>query len=249
MGLVLNLPYYCQQICLSFSFLVAVGNIFSSILQTPQNVLRMNPFVPAFVCFPSGTTWRPVRRPRTAVSIHHRCSDVSNIARRVTMQTPQPPSSSPFSADAKPTVSSPKGFALQEALKHSFAELKVDDSLFQVGGAYAISDPADNIVYMGYTKNIAVKLAFHERLQPQSCASFRVYVPPVPPELMSPDMLENVLEYWVRENGELPRGNTVDKALWENDSPVDRKVLLASILALFLISSIIKQAMYFSTRY
>lgn len=165
------------------------------------------------------------------------------------MQTQEPSSSSQYPADISAPVSSTKGFSLLEAQKHSFAELKVDDSFFQVGGAYAISDPADRVMYMGYSKNIAAKLAFHERLQPQSCASFRVYIPLVPPELMSPDLLENVLEYWVRENGELPRGNTVDRALWENDNPVSRKVLLASIFALFLISSIIKQVMYFSTRY
>lgn len=141
------------------------------------------------------------------------------------------------------------GFALRDAQIHSFADLNTDETPFQIGGAYAISDTSGNIMYMGYSKNIAAKLAFHARLQPQSCASFRFYAPPVPPELMSPDMLENVLEYWVQEVGGLPKGNTVDRALWEQENPVDRKVLFATVFAIFLFTSIVKQFLYFTTRY
>ncbi|MEM9275865.1 MAG: NB-ARC domain-containing protein, partial [Cyanobacteria bacterium P01_F01_bin.143] len=52
---------------------------------------------------------------------------------------------------------------------------------------------------------------------------------------------ENVLEYWVGEIGNVPKGNTIDRALWEQQNPTDRKVLFAFIFILFLISSIIKQ--------
>lgn len=146
-------------------------------------------------------------------------------------------------------ITSTKGFALRDAVVYDFVDLAQSHSRFEVPGAYAICDALGELHYMGYSKNVATKLMFHQKLVPSKCASFRLYVPPVPPELISPEMLENVLEYWVRENGSVPRGNNVDRALWENAKSADRKVLLASIFMLFLISSILKQVMYFSTRY
>lgn len=146
-------------------------------------------------------------------------------------------------------ISSSTGFALSDTQINAFADLPERQETFARGGAYAIRDAAGQICYMGYSKNIAAKLEFHERLVPEKCASFQVYVPPVPQELISPEMLENVLEYWVRESGAVPAGNTVDRALWEQENPVDRKVLLGSMFFLFLISSIVKQVLYYTTRY
>lgn len=157
-----------------------------------------------------------------------------------------------FDANIEPSqvdITSTNGFALQDAVEFRFADLSATESRFQRGGAYAIRDVEGEVLYMGYSKNIATKLQLHERLMPEKCVSFQVYVPPVPPELISPEMLENVLEYWVRENGDIPRGNTVDRALWESENSVDRKVLLGSIFALFLITSIVKQVAYFAFRY
>lgn len=171
-------------------------------------------------------------------------------------ESPNAPSSgeSEYLSDFRPEppmsdLTTSRGFALEEAKTHTFEAFNLDQSAFQTGGAYAISDASDTVMYMGYTKNIATKLSFHQRLQPQSCKTFRVYVPPVPPELMSPEMLESVLEYWVRENGSVPRGNTIDRALWEQEKPIDRQVLLGAIFVLFLLSSIIKQVLFFTTRY
>lgn len=141
------------------------------------------------------------------------------------------------------------GFALRDANQHTFGDFQIDETPFQCAGAYAISDLTDQVVYMGYSKNVALKLSFHSRLQPQHCSTFRVYTPPVPPELISPDMLENVLEYWIREIGDVPRGNSVDRAIWEQETPIDRKVLFASIFFIFLASSIMKQVLYFTTSY
>lgn len=144
---------------------------------------------------------------------------------------------------------SARGFALRDAPLLDFQTLPLRGEDFQRGGAYAIRDVDGHICYMGYSKNVAAKLRFHAQLVPHRCASFQVYLPSLPPELISPDMLESVLEYWVRENGAVPRGNTVDRHLWEQRDPVDRKVLFGSIFALFLISSIVKQVLYFTTRY
>lgn len=146
-------------------------------------------------------------------------------------------------------LSSSQGFALADAKEHAFSVLSADASSFERGGAYAIFNTSGEVVYMGYTKNLSSKLQFHSQLQPQNCVSFRVYIPPVPPELQSPDMFESVLEYWVREIGHVPRGNTTDRAVWENANPVDKQVLYIAIFLLFLVSTIFKQVLYFTTRY
>lgn len=144
---------------------------------------------------------------------------------------------------------SQRGFALQDAPKILFTDLDMNSEPLATGGAYAIRDDTEEIMYMGYSKNVASKLSFHAKLLPDKCSSFQVYIPPVPPELISAEMLENVLEYWVRETGSLPKGNTVDRELWEQQDTKTRQVLLASMFAIFLISSIFKQVMYFTTRY
>lgn len=227
----------------------------------PQHLIRhfilaMAPHLachsPAFLpASPSPLCHNLLRRPRTSRSSAIRPRFAAARRRHPAMQSsPSDPSSSGLS-DAFPSVdlTSSRGFALVDAPVHTFADLAIDSTPFETGGAYAISDAAGVVQYMGYSKNMASKLDFHARLRPKSCVSFRIYAPPVPPELISPDLLESVLEYWVREVGDVPRGNSVDRALWEQERPLDRKVLLASIFSLFLISSIFKQIMFFSTRY
>lgn len=235
-------------------------------------------FIPAFLPPSSSFCPQPLRRRplichQSRTSFHTRLSQRNPCLHRPIFTTTVSSSSSPSSTppetpsteysknefatrDMGGDISSskstpPSGFALSDATICSFQSFNDDETPFQVGGAYAIFDSSDTIVYMGYTKNVATKLSFHQSLQPKSCISFKVYVPSVPPELMSPDMLENVLEYWVREIGTVPKGNSVDRLLWEQDAKksTDRKVLFASILALFLISSIIKQVFYFTTPY
>lgn len=221
-------------------------------------MFMINPPGQAFITVPCILTSQFSRRPGTH-SCRHRglCFQIrSKRALHATMQAKRP-DDEPTNSNLKPMelnekmekMASSSGFALRDAREYTFSDFAIDETPFQSGGAYAISDPKGQVVYMGYSRNVAAKLAFHARLQPQSCSSFRMYVPPVPPELISPDMLENVLEYWVREIGDVPRGNTVDRALWEQENPINRKVLFTAIFSLFLVSSIVKQVFYFATRY
>lgn len=152
-------------------------------------------------------------------------------------------------APRTPASISPKGFALRDATTYPFTAR----ATFSFPGAYAIRNETGQLCYIGYTKNLSAKLAFHEHLVPDECHAFQLYVPPT--QLVSPEMLENVLEYWVRENGGVPRGNATDRQIWEkNDQKEqkdrkDRKVLLISIFVLFLASSILNQVLYYSTSY
>lgn len=214
---------------------------------------------PAFITSPTFGARHLTRRPRPTTCDCTRLSHTSSrsipaqIRRPTVICTLQDDTQSNLNRtpnfDIPDDITSTKGFALREAAVYPFQLIDYAAEKFACSGAYAIRDTAGQIAYMGYSKNIASKLIFHARLMPQQCVSFQVYVPPASAELVSPEMLENVLEFWLRENGSIPKGNTVDRALWEQENPVDRKVLLATIFALFIFSSILKQWTYFTTRY
>lgn len=140
------------------------------------------------------------------------------------------------------------GFALADAQIRLFVELQTDAVRWDAPGAYAIRDKGGTLQYIGYSKNVGKKLEFHAELLPHLCNSFQTYIPKAPVEEITPDMLEGVLEYWVRENGFVPVGNTRDRGLWEGTAP-SRQVLLGAIFALFFFSSLLKQVLYFTTSY
>jgi hypothetical protein len=122
-------------------------------------------------------------------------------------------------------------------------------------GAYAVRNADGALAYLGYSRNVATMLRFHEeRVGAEQAASCQVYAPEDLP--VGPDLLEAVLEYWVRENdGLVPDGNLTDRALWEgsgkNAAPgtpeahsQQQKVLTRTIFAFFLVSSILKFLQY-----
>lgn len=191
----------------------------------------------------------PSRRPFSS-RLRPRSARIASVPRaQLSPDSPQQDQQQQLQPITPNNISSPAGFSLRDVPSFNFQELSTNSESLAITGVYAIRGPDRSIMYMGYSKNVAAKLQFHQTLQPQNCVSFHVYVPPLPPELISPDLLESVLEYWVRETGTVPRGNTVDRALWENPNPIPRKVLLASIFLLFFISSLFKQGMFFATRY
>ncbi|KAJ8903918.1 hypothetical protein NDN08_000449 [Rhodosorus marinus] len=82
-------------------------------------------------------------------------------------------------------------------------------------GAYAVFDGADELRYVGYSRNVFAKLRLHAVLQPQACVSFRTYFPDADHDV-SPQDLENVLDMWIVQNGKIPSGNTTERELWES---------------------------------
>jgi hypothetical protein len=122
-------------------------------------------------------------------------------------------------------------------------------------GAYAVRNSDGGLAYLGYSRNVATMLRFHEeRVGAEKAASCQVYAPEDLP--VGPDLLEAVLEYWVRENdGVVPDGNLANRALWEgsgkNAAPgtpeahsQQQKVLTRTIFAFFLVSSVLKFMQY-----
>lgn len=143
------------------------------------------------------------------------------------------------------------GFALSDASSTSFAELSGDFSTFARPGAYAIRDEFGELQYVGYAKDVGRRLEIHEQnVPPSQCVTFQTYLPDLPRADISPDLLEGVLEYWVGENGAMPKGNTVERAVWEGgEAAPDRKVLYAAVFFLFFAHSLVKQFLYHATWY
>ncbi|KAK4532114.1 hypothetical protein CCYA_CCYA10G2971 [Cyanidiococcus yangmingshanensis] len=84
-------------------------------------------------------------------------------------------------------------------------------------GAYAVFDEERVLQYVGYTKNVLVKLQLHRKLQPSLCRYFKVFFPAPGTIRVEPDSLEAVLCDWIKENGRVPNGNYQPEC-WEDIS-------------------------------
>jgi hypothetical protein len=122
-------------------------------------------------------------------------------------------------------------------------------------GAYAVRDSDGKLAYLGYSRSVSSMIRFHEgRVGSGRAATCQYYAPEDRP--VGPDLLEAVLEYWVRENGGVvPAGNLADRTLWEGTgreaapgSPQAQeerqKVLTRMIFAFFAFSSVVKFVQY-----
>jgi hypothetical protein len=116
-------------------------------------------------------------------------------------------------------------------------------------GAYAVRGPDGALAYVGYSRDVRARLAFHAAAVGDAAAACQVYAPE-DARKVSADMLEAVLEYWVGENGGVPEGNLGARAMWEGraagveDAARQQEVLVRSVLTFILFSSALKTAQY-----
>ncbi|EME31525.1 hypothetical protein Gasu2_44250 [Galdieria sulphuraria] len=80
-------------------------------------------------------------------------------------------------------------------------------------GCYALYNDDHLLCYVGYTKNLQKKIAFHAKLQPNQCKFFKAYVVDNPK--VSASFLEKILDSWLLEYGSVPPGNSSERHLWE----------------------------------
>lgn len=78
-------------------------------------------------------------------------------------------------------------------------------------GVYAIFDQANQLQYVGYSRDVGTSLKQHLVRQPQQCYWVKVQTIDRP----SRTVLEEIRNAWIRENGRLPSGNDQEQALWE----------------------------------
>lgn len=84
-------------------------------------------------------------------------------------------------------------------------------------GIYAILDGAEQLQYVGYSRDVGLSLRQHLVRQPQACHSVKVQAVERP----SRALLEGLRDAWIAENGGVPAGNGTDLALWTQ--PIDAK--------------------------
>lgn len=155
------------------------------------------------VGFVSLTAPLPLRQGRLCLTPRRR---PSHVARRRT----QP--AALFGRKAR----RPQGFALNDAPEYEFEDLQTLKSTLNKPGAYAVRDHVGVLQYVGYAKDVYVRLQQHQIDVPSKCSCFHTYVPELPKKDVTPELLEGVLEYWVSENGGMPVGNTKERAQWES---------------------------------
>jgi len=80
-------------------------------------------------------------------------------------------------------------------------------------GCYALYNGDQALCYVGYTKNLQRKIAFHAKLQPDNCKFFKAFVVENPK--VSAAYLEKILDAWLLEYGSVPPGNSTQRHLWE----------------------------------
>lgn len=84
-------------------------------------------------------------------------------------------------------------------------------------GIYAILDAAEQLQYVGYSRDVGLSLRQHLVRQPQACHWVKVQTVERP----SRALLEGLRDAWIAENGGVPAGNSTDLALWTQ--PIDAK--------------------------
>ena len=87
-------------------------------------------------------------------------------------------------------------------------------------GIYAIFDQAEQLQYVGYSRDISVGLLQHLVRCPQHCHWVKVHTVERP----SRTLLEGVRTAWLAEYGSMPPGNSDQQLAWEK--PIDAKVFM-----------------------
>lgn len=113
--------------------------------------------------------------------------------------------------------------SLQNLERHPY--LNSDGSVadnFLVGqvGIYAIFDDQEILQFVGYSRNVSVSLRQHLIRKPEQCYSFKVQTITRP----SRQVLEDIRQHWLRENGVVPPGNGEAEAEWTQS--IDVKPLM-----------------------
>jgi len=87
-------------------------------------------------------------------------------------------------------------------------------------GVYAVFDREQILKFVGFSRDISLSLKQHLVRQPQSCYWLKYYTIDRP----SRTILDQIRAAWIAENGNVPTGNDIDAAKW-ND-PIDVKLLM-----------------------
>ncbi len=91
----------------------------------------------------------------------------------------------------------------------------IDEDVQGKIGVYAIFNQAQEMQYVGYSRDVYLSLKQHLVRQPQHCYWVKVQTITRP----SRTILAEISQSWIDENGATPVGNAADKSLWTE--PID----------------------------
>ncbi len=91
----------------------------------------------------------------------------------------------------------------------------IDEDVQGKIGVYAIFNQAQEMQYVGYSRDVYLSLKQHLVRQPQHCYWVKVQTITRP----SRTILAEISQSWIEENGATPIGNAADKSLWTE--PID----------------------------
>lgn len=91
----------------------------------------------------------------------------------------------------------------------------IDEDVQGKIGVYAIFNQAQEMQYVGYSRDVYLSLKQHLVRQPQNCYWVKVQTITRP----SRTILAEISQSWIEENGTTPTGNAADKILWTE--PID----------------------------
>ncbi|MBE9181492.1 GIY-YIG nuclease family protein [Oculatella sp. LEGE 06141] len=89
-------------------------------------------------------------------------------------------------------------------------------------GVYAIFDQAEQLRYIGYSRDVSLSLKQHLVRQPRHCHWVKVQTIARP----SRTQLEAMRDSWIAENGCTPVGNAADEPLW--NQAIDAKTKMTA---------------------
>ncbi len=98
---------------------------------------------------------------------------------------------------------------------------KINPELTKKIGVYAIFNQEQELMYVGYSRDVYLSLKQHLVRQPQSCfwLKFQTIARP------SRTLLEEIRQAWITENVVVPLGNQSDNTSWTQ--PIDTKPMMS----------------------
>ncbi len=91
----------------------------------------------------------------------------------------------------------------------------IDEDIQGKIGVYAIFDQAQELQYVGYSRDVYLSLKQHLIRQPENCYWVKLQTITRP----SRKILDDIASAWIAENGQTPIGNDIEQSLW--NEPID----------------------------
>jgi len=221
------LPHYCclhyflpfLSYVLSFSHVVVASPRLTHLRSIGQSLLciilsreRILPVLMFVVWFPASLVWKQPATTTQRISSYH-WTTTKWICLKIKRQSSPNHHTVRFPLRMMNSENKTRPRYLQELPLIPIDEIYSKSFRWNRIGCYALYNGDQALCYVGYTKNLQRKIAFHAKLQPDNCKFFKAFVVENPK--VSAAYLEKILDAWLLEYGSVPPGNSTQRHLWE----------------------------------